>query len=77
MLTKRVQIQILSLQMMSAIHLDPFIINERARSLSEGLKIVRNIFKSNPFPNGFTTSQLFQVAVQHPPPPDFPAPHPR
>jgi len=49
------------------------IINQKARSLLEGLNIVRNILKSNPFPNGFTTSQLFQVAVQQPPPPDFPA----
>jgi len=48
------------------------IINQKARSLLEGLNIVRNILKSNPFPNGFTTSQLFQVAVQQPPPPDFP-----
>lgn len=43
------------------------IINQKARA--EGLKIVRIILKSNP--NGFTTSQLFQVAVQQPPPPYF------
>ena len=60
---------------MSAIH--QFIINQKARALSEGIKIVREILKSNPnpFPNGFTSSQLFQVAVQQPPPPDFPAYH--
>ena len=55
---------------MSAIH--HFIINQKARALSEGIKIVRDILKSNPFPNGFTTAQLFEVAVQKPPPPDFP-----
>ena len=55
---------------MSAIH--HYIINQKARALSEGIKIVREILKANPFPNGFTTSQLFKVAVQQPPPPDFP-----
>jgi len=58
---------------MSAIH--QFIINQKARALSEGIKIVRDILKSNRFPDGFTTSQLFHVAVQQPPPPDFPAYH--
>ena len=58
---------------MSAIH--RFIINQKARALSEGVKIIRDILKSNPFPNGFTTSQLFEVAVQQPPPPDFPVYH--
>ncbi|KAF8799732.1 hypothetical protein BYT27DRAFT_7217467 [Phlegmacium glaucopus] len=58
---------------MSAIH--QFIINQKARALSEGIKIVRDILKSNAFPNGFTSSQLFQAAVQRPPPPDFPAYH--
>ena len=48
------------------------IINQKVRAISEGLKIVRNVLKSNPFPNGFTTSQLFKAAVQQPPPPDFP-----
>lgn len=56
---------------MSAIH--HFIINQKAKALSEGIKIVRDILKSNAFPNGFTTSQLFQAAIQKPPPPDFPA----
>jgi len=56
---------------MSAIHHS--IINQKARALSEGIKIVRGILKSNQFPNGFSTSQLFRVAVQQPPPPDFPA----
>lgn len=37
--------------------------------------MVRDILRSNPFPDGFTTSQLFQVAVQRPPPPDFPPYH--
>jgi hypothetical protein len=55
---------------MSAYH--HYIINQRARALSEGLKIVRDILKSNRFPNGFTTAELFQIAVQQPPPPDFP-----
>ena len=55
---------------MSIVH--RYIINQKARALSEGIKIVRDVLKSNPFPNGFTTSQLFQVAVQQPPPPDFP-----
>ena len=58
---------------MSVIH--HFIINQKARALSEGVKIIRDILKSNPFPNGFTTAQLFEVAVQQPPPPDFPAYH--
>ena len=56
---------------MSAIH--HFIINQKARALSEGIKIIRDVLKSNPFPNGFTTAQLFEVAIQRPPPPDFPA----
>ena len=55
---------------MSAIH--QYIVSQRARALTEGIKIVRNILKSNPFPNGFTTAQLFEVAIQQPPPPDFP-----
>jgi hypothetical protein len=58
---------------MSAIH--HFIINQKAKALSEGIKIVRDILKSNPFPNGFTTLQLFEVAVKQPPPPDFPVYH--
>ena len=58
---------------MSAIH--QFIVNQKARSLSEGLKIVRELLKTNPFPNGFTTAQLFKLAVQQPAPPDFPTYH--
>jgi hypothetical protein len=35
--------------------------------------MVRDILKSNPFPNGFTTAQLYEIAVKQPPPADFPA----
>ena len=58
---------------MSSLH--HFIINQKARALSEGIKLVRGLLKSDPFPNGFTTAQLFELAVKQPPPPDFPAFH--
>ena len=37
---------------------------------ARGVKIIRDILKKNPFPNG---SQLFHVTVQQPPSTDFPA----
>jgi hypothetical protein len=52
-----------------------YITSQKATSLQEGVKIIRDVLKSNPFPNGFTTAQIFQVAVQQPPPPDFPKYH--
>ena len=39
----------------------------RVGTSSEGVKTITDILKKDPFPNGFTTSQLFQVAVQQPP----------
>ena len=59
---------------MSVIH--RLTVRQKSRALSEGIKIVRDVLKSNFFPNGFTTLQLFRVAVKQPPPPDFPTYHP-
>jgi hypothetical protein len=40
---------------------------DRVGASSEGVKTITDILKKDPFPNGFTTSQLFQVAVRQPP----------
>ena len=42
-------------------------------ALREGLNIVRKVVASNPYPNGFTTAELFKLLAKEPPPPDFKA----
>jgi hypothetical protein len=42
-------------------------------ALREGLKIVRNVVASNPYPAGFTTAELFKLVAKQTPPKDFKA----
>jgi hypothetical protein len=49
---------------------NPFLC-QRASAVSEGVRIVRNLLNKNHFPDGFTTKQMFELAVQEPVPPGF------
>lgn len=40
-------------------------------ALREGLKIVRKVVATNPYPAGFTTAELYKLAVKEPVPSDF------
>jgi hypothetical protein len=42
-------------------------------ALREGLKIVRKVVASNPYPAGFTTAELFKLVSKESPPADFKA----
>jgi hypothetical protein len=42
-------------------------------ALKEGLKIVRKVVASNPYPAGFTTAELFKLVAKETPPADFKA----
>ncbi|KAJ3514708.1 hypothetical protein NLJ89_g2219 [Agrocybe chaxingu] len=48
------------------------VLRQRGRAISCGVALVRSILQRTSFPNGFTTKQLFDIAVQEPPPKDFP-----
>ncbi|RDB27620.1 hypothetical protein Hypma_003803 [Hypsizygus marmoreus] len=40
-------------------------------ALREGLKIIRNVMDANPSETGWTTAELFKLAIKQPPPPDY------
>jgi len=40
-------------------------------AVREGLKIVRKLVATNPYPDGFTTAELFKLAVKEAPPADY------
>jgi len=42
-----------------------------ASPLSLGIKILRQVIKENPSPNGWTKAELLKLAHKVPPPPDF------
>ncbi|KDR72612.1 hypothetical protein GALMADRAFT_252763 [Galerina marginata CBS 339.88] len=48
----------------------PFLL-QRFQAQSAGIAIVRDILKRESFPNGFTTAQLYKLAMQAPPPANF------
>ena len=48
-------------------------IQQRSSAKSAGISIIRHILKTKQFPEGVTTKQLYQLAVQEPAPPGFEA----
>ncbi|KAF9482720.1 hypothetical protein BDN70DRAFT_874741 [Pholiota conissans] len=56
----------------------PKFIQQRCAARAAGIDIVRNIFRTQQFPDGVSTKQLYKLAVQEPAPPGFePYPLPR
>ncbi|KAF8970236.1 hypothetical protein BDZ97DRAFT_1914915 [Flammula alnicola] len=55
---------------MATSFLTPFL-RQRVTAQAAGISIVRNILKREEFPNGFTTKQLYRLAVKEPAPQGF------
>lgn len=49
---------------------NPFL-RQRSSALAEGIRIVRNVLDKNHFPEGFTTKQMFDLALREPVPAGF------
>ncbi|GLB39197.1 hypothetical protein LshimejAT787_0603590 [Lyophyllum shimeji] len=47
------------------------VLQQKQLAINEGVKIIRNIVKTTPAPTGFTTQELYKLALKQPPPPDY------
>jgi len=47
------------------------VIQQKQLAIKEGVNIITNIIKTTPAPTGFTTHELYKLALEQPPPPDY------